>query len=151
MKIRAGKTALTFSYNAVKGKGIKMTGSELYNKTLALINEAPEDYNEIVVQCINTVLSETFRDHNFILKGQKNEPLTEIPIMENLDEEIPYIDELVNVAFPYGLASYIIYDDDDMNKVQFWYNRYILAVQSIVNKYAYESEIEDVYRHSDSE
>jgi len=122
-----------------------MTGNELLNKTLAIINEDRADYLNIALECINTLLSDTFNINNIILEAAGDAPLAAIPTISALTDTIPYDDSLVRSAFPFGLASYLIYDDGDMGKVQYFHNMYVNACQDLSK--ALSGEVEDVYRY----
>ena len=120
-----------------------MTVQELFDRTLSLINEEPTQYAGILIGCVNRLLADTFRLNNFVLKYRQTPELTVIPTVSSASDEIPYYGELVSAAFPYGLASLLIYDDEDLNKVMFWKAQFADALDGV--KRIFEERVVDVY------
>jgi len=119
-----------------------MTVQTLFDQTLALINEEPTQYKDILIGCVNRLLADTHDTNNLILEYHHADPLSAIPVVSALTDEIPCNADLV-AAFPYGLASLLIYDDEDLNKVIFWQNQYADALQRAGR--AFEEKVQDVY------
>ncbi|MBR5485992.1 MAG: hypothetical protein IKV41_05725 [Oscillospiraceae bacterium] len=122
-----------------------MTVGELLKRALSLIFENDDtDYKSYAAGFAQELMQETFAANNLLRKQAGKEELTELPIIEGLESEISWEQPLLLTVLPYGMASRIVYDDMDMNKVQYWHNRYIEALSEITGSYT--ERIEDVYR-----
>lgn len=91
-----------------------MKASEIYSIAKGLMFEKPSStiYDDFVVSNINRVLVETFKENNMERMFNGIAPLTEIPLIETVDDDIPYESEFVNNIIPLGLAANFFIDDD---------------------------------------
>ncbi|MBR5484879.1 MAG: hypothetical protein IKV41_00010 [Oscillospiraceae bacterium] len=122
-----------------------MTVNELLAKALKLLFETDDgEYKQVAAGFAQELMQETFAANNLLRKQAGKEELTELPIIENLESEIPWEQPLLLTALPYGMASRIVYDDMDMDKVVYWHNRYIEALSELT--WSYAERIEDIYR-----
>ena len=122
-----------------------MTVGELLKRALSLIFENDDtDYKSYAAGFAQELMQETFAANNLLRKQAGKEELTELPIIEGLESEIPWEQPLLLTALPYGMASRIVYDDMDMDKVVYWHNRYIEALSELT--WSYAERIEDIYR-----
>lgn len=90
-----------------------MTGEQLLKRAAALISETDtEDYKEIALIQINILLDETWKQNNRMRKAAGKEE-TGRADLESLGEEIPWEEELVRNALPWGLAAKLFFEEDD--------------------------------------
>lgn len=121
-----------------------MTGSLLYSNTMGMLFDEDMEYKAYCLPAINALIAECFAVNNTLLRAKGQPELIEIPLLEDLEEELVYQPEILFRAMPYGLAAKIVYDDGDMGKTIFWRNQYIEALGEIAQ--AIPCVIEDVYR-----
>ena len=123
-----------------------MTAEDVYTAALALIFEDEQtagDYKTFSPALINLLLPGLFSVNNAIREVRGKEPLTELPRVSAFTDEIPYEDDLVIGAMPYGLAEKLVYDDMDMDKVGYFNSQYVNAVNALTQ--VKPQDIEDVY------
>lgn len=124
-----------------------MTVKECYEQAVAIIPEVPEDNVDMqkfaVIWC-NMLLAETFPYENVYRRGKKI-PELETPLrVEKDSEEIPYNENMVRAAFPYGMARWILRENDDVSGSHEYYQLYTVALSESVP--LIQTEIEDLYR-----
>lgn len=91
-----------------------MTGEQLLKRAAALISETDtEDYKEIALIQINILLDETWKQNNRMRKAAGKDEMTARVDLESLGEEIPWEEELVRSALPWGLAAKLFFEEDD--------------------------------------
>ena len=82
------------------------TVRDVYIMAAALIGDRENDdrdERDLSVQHMKILLQEALNCENSMRERDGQELLTVAPVL-GLDDEIPYHDELVRAAFPYGLA-----------------------------------------------
>lgn len=90
-----------------------MTGEQLLRRAAALISETDtEDYKEIALIQINILLDETWKQNNRMRKAAGKEEIGREDL-ESLGAEIPWEEELVRNALPWGLAAKLFFEEDD--------------------------------------
>lgn len=62
------------------------------------------DSKKFSLPFLNILLQESFNAENSIRKALGEEILAQAPLLQSLDEEIPYHDSITKGALPYGLA-----------------------------------------------
>ena len=83
-----------------------ITVRDVYIMAAALIGDRENDdrdERDLSAQHMKILLQEALNCENSMRERDGQEPLTVAPVL-GLDDEIPYHDELVRAAFPYGLA-----------------------------------------------
>lgn len=93
-----------------------MTGNELLTRAMALYAEtdtSDEDARRLAVPYINMLQAECFLVNNRIRKYLGKDELTEIVEIASLDETIECEDSLLKLAYPYGLAAKLYFDEMD--------------------------------------
>ena len=108
-----------------------MTGNDLFGLTMAVLSEDEGDNAEFKCRCvrlINHLLEQTFAVNNGLRRHKGLERLAETPAIAALGDEVPYEDELVNGAFPYGLAEKYVFDENDFQKVGYFNGLYVRGV-----------------------
>lgn len=91
-----------------------MTLNDIYKKTKAIMSEKPTSttYDNVVIDQMNVILTELFDANNMCRVFYGKEPLTEVPLLTSLSDEVPYETEYCREVIPYGLASMLEIDDD---------------------------------------
>ena len=112
-----------------------MTGKEVLKLSLNLLFEETDEYNSAAVSFLNLLIPELFVTEQQIRKAKGLEELSAVPYIESLEDEIPYNEELVRAALPFGLAAHITFDDGDMAKVSYFRQLYVNAVNTFTAAY----------------
>ena len=123
-----------------------MTIMECYEQAVSLIPEKPEeniDMQRFAVVWCNILLAETLAYENIYRKANGMEELLRVPMLNEVDEEIPYNERLVRGAFPYGMARWIFRENDDAAASHEYYTLYTVALKEATP--LLEGEINDVY------
>ncbi len=108
-----------------------MTGEQLYKKALALLFEQDSDeYRRVLAALINLLLAECALANNTIRIFRGKEPLEQAQQISSAEEELTYEPEILEGVLPYGLASKLIYDDGDMNRMAYFQAMYVNGVNS---------------------
>lgn len=106
--------------------------SDFLNRSLSLTmtssNESDE-YKEFAVAIFNILLGESFAYNNQIRENKGKEKLDSVPVVESLDEESPYEEEL-NTAFIYGMAAKLLVADSNLKLGPVYQARYEDELQS---------------------
>ncbi len=94
-----------------------MTVQELYEAALALLSEQvarAKSYNYFKIPIVNQIIAECFDANNSIRVNDGLQPLhkSEMPLVSNEDDVIPYDVRLLRECMPYGVASLLVIDDD---------------------------------------
>ncbi|MEG2175009.1 MAG: hypothetical protein RR135_05955 [Oscillospiraceae bacterium] len=106
-----------------------MTGQELLREACALFFDSDTGYYEPYAAAqINTLLADTFEVNNNLRRAQGKPVLGEILALGTLAQEIGYEEALVRSAFGYGLASRLLFDDNDGGRQAVLEQRYREAV-----------------------
>ncbi len=123
-----------------------MTVRECYEQAAAILPEVPEDNVDMqkfaVVWC-NILLAETLPYENAFRRGKGLSEIEKVPKVEKESDEIPFNDTMVRAAFPYGMARWILRENDDISGSHEYYQLYAVALRESVP--VTETEIEDCY------
>lgn len=125
-----------------------MTGRQAANLTLATLSETAADNGEFLgfaVGMLNVLLQETLEINNTLCQVKGKTPLAEAPMLESLDQEIPYEAEILRSVIPYGLAEKYVYDEGDPTKINYYNSLYVNAVNACTRGLAQENGVEDLY------
>lgn len=120
-----------------------MTGQEVLKLALDLLYEETDEYDGYAVSLLNMMISELFETENNIRRAEGREELDAVPFLAALGDEIRYDERLTRGAMPFGLASCIVLDDNDMPRVSYFRQLYVNAVNSFA-KSAPETVV-DIY------
>lgn len=93
-----------------------MTVNDVFTQGLALIQAKPADDTEMTgyaVAWVNQMLAETFDIENSIRRFEGTSELTEPQEVTALTDTLTYNWRLVRAAFPKGIASRALYDEDN--------------------------------------
>ena len=126
-----------------------MTANELFTLALSFLSEKPPgSVQEYAIGWLNILLSECLKYENAIRRSRGEEELEKAPLLQNFEEEIPYCDEILMSALPYGLASFFYVDDENDFRAENNRARYISALDDLT--ILSPVPIEDVYGGEDS-
>ena len=108
-----------------------MTVKDIYTHAAALIGEREDDdpeQLELSVPYMNILLSEALACENSMRARDDQERLTAAPIVTSTEDAVPYHDELVRGAFPYGLAWQFLQSEDRLSLAAQYRNMFVDAV-----------------------
>lgn len=111
-----------------------MTVNEAYVIALSLDDTTTEQDDSLRVHMVNYTnlfLVETFRNENAIRRMNGRKLLTSVPFVTNLDETIPYDEEMVRSGLPFFIASQVKLTDADNAWASRYYDMYINAVNEV--------------------
>jgi len=123
-----------------------MTVIECFEQALGFVPELLEesvDTRKFAVTWCNILLAETMRNENIFRKANGIDEIKKVPQVYSENDEIPYNEEMVRAAFPYGMARWIFRENDDISGSHEYYQLYTAALSE--NTPVFESEVEDVY------
>ncbi len=96
-----------------------MTVHDIISTALAGEYEDIEEDTDAVrhlIRWMNTLLAECFSAEQNSRQADGKELLTEIPMVKELSEEIPYNEMMLRFVLPYGIAWKYAEQDQDMNR-----------------------------------
>ena len=108
-----------------------MTVQNIYEIALSFDATTTAQDNSLaphVLNWLNVALLDTLHVENTLRHFEERELLTAAPMLQSMDEEVPYHDLLVRNAFPYFIASQILKDDDNNTWASRYYDMYVNAV-----------------------
>lgn len=123
-----------------------MTVKECYEQAVSVISEKPEDnvdMQKFAVAWCNILLAETFPYENAFRRGKNVPELESVPKVTGAEDEIPYNDNMVRAAFPYGMARWVLRENDDISGSREYYQLYTIALMESVPSFF--TGIEDGY------
>ena len=92
-----------------------MTADDIYGAALALMAESRDKakgYQDKVVPLTNLLLATAYPAEQALRRARGHPPLAALPRIATEGEELPYREELLAGALPYGLAGMLVMDDD---------------------------------------
>lgn len=108
-----------------------MTPLEAYEIALSYDNTTRDQDDSLKVHAVNwtnTFLHSVFLNENAIRKFHNETEFTFIPVLEDMEDVIPYHDELIREALPMYIASQIAFSDGNNVIMSRYYDAYINAV-----------------------
>ena len=123
-----------------------MTVKECYEQAVALVPETLEENPEMrkfAVPWCNILLAETLPYENAYRRIKKLPEIEAAPKVFKEDEEIPFNENMVRAAFPYGMARWIFRENEDISGSHEYYQLYSIALMEAVPLEF--TEIEDFY------
>ena len=129
-----------------------MTVEQLYLSALACVpsNISEDDsLRQYMPLWVNLLLRETLKYQNCYLAVNGDDELKQAPSVTDMQDEIPYAQELVENAFVWGIASFMAKDDDDFTHEQDYRGRYISACVEYTP--LVQGGIEDFYGEDEDE
>lgn len=123
-----------------------MTVFECYEMAVSFIPEVPEDNVDMqkhMVTWCNVLLADSLNHENVFRRVNGLEELTGPARVFEEDDEIPYNEKMVAMAFPYGMARFVFRENDDIAGSHEYYQLYINALEEATPLEFVE--IKDVY------
>lgn len=127
-----------------------MTGKEVYERACAYLFEKPgvdTAFYNASLHLINNLIAEAIPYQNNRNRAEGKEEVKSIRIKE-LNDDIALDAPIVEIALPFGLASYFFQDEHDTERSNEYRSRFVVALQEasvcetmdITDEYATESE-----------
>ncbi len=98
---------------------MEYTGNDLLKKSMSLMGEESKyksGYTPFVTDIVNQLLAECFDVNNTIRQSAGKTPLLEIPTIEKETDVIGYEYQTVVNIMVYGLAYWLLFQDDEYDK-----------------------------------
>lgn len=124
-----------------------MTVKECYEQAVSFLPEVPEDNTEMqrhMITWCNVLLADSLNYENIYRRVNKTPELPKPLKVAAQDDEIPYNETLVLMAFPYGMARFVFRENDDVSGSHEYYNLYAAALTEATPLEF--SEVTDVYK-----
>lgn len=125
-----------------------MTVLECYERAVGFLPEVKGDNAEMqkhMVTWANVLIADTINAENIYRRANGIEELSTPPKVAGRNDEIPYNEKLVAMAFPYGMARWVFRENDDVSGSREYYSLYAEAVAE-ATPVIYGDEVEDYYR-----
>lgn len=124
-----------------------MTVLECYERAVGFLPEVKEDNSEMqrhMVTWANILLADTVNAENIYRYANGMEELSSPLRVKAREDEIPYNEKLVEMAFPYGMARWVFRENDDISGSREYYSLYAAAVEEATPVII--GEVEDYYK-----
>ena len=111
-----------------------MTVNEAYVIALSLDDTTTEQDDSLKVHMVNYTnlfLVETFRNENAIRKMTGRPKLGAVPFVTDIEDYVPYDEEMVRSALPFFIASQVKLTDANNAWASRYYDMYINAVDAV--------------------
>ena len=128
-------------------KNESMTVDELLSQAMALMGEQEKDrrgYTPFTAGILNTLMADCFSVNNALRERAGKEPLAEIPKVTLLTDVVSFEYEAMVNLLPYGLAFYLLMQDDENDKANIFSASYEANKMKIAQ--AQYERTEDWYR-----
>ena len=103
------------------------TAQQIFNMTIGLMNEDINNspsFKTFFIPTLNTILGETLEQENILRYRDGVEELTAAPFIENMEDEIPYHEELLRNVVPWGVGMVLWLGDDELERATFFSTKY---------------------------
>ena len=103
------------------------TAQQVFNMTIGLMNEDINNspsFKTFFIPTLNTILGETLEQENILRYRDGVEELTAAPFIENMEDEIPYHEELLRNVVPWGVGMVLWVGDDELERATFFSTKY---------------------------
>ena len=103
------------------------TAQQVFNMTIGLMNEDINNspsFKTFFIPTQNTILGETLEQENILRYRDGVEELTAAPFIENMEDEIPYHEELLRNVIPWGVGMVLWLGDDELERATFFSTKY---------------------------
>lgn len=103
------------------------TAQQVFNMTIGLMNEDINNspsFKTFFIPTLNTILGETLEQENILRYRDGVEELTAAPFIENMEDEIPYHEELLRNVVPWGVGMVLWLGDDELERATFFSTKY---------------------------
>lgn len=123
------------------------TVNDLLKKAMAVMGETERyksGYAPFLVDLTNQLLMECFDANNAAREGKGIAPLEEIPQVMKAEGELEYEPEVVVNVMAYGLAFWLLFQDDENDKANICAEKY--EINKVKASKAAYVDIVDAYR-----
>ena len=110
-----------------------MLVKDIYENALALNIATMDDEEKMdffALKFFNLLLYETKANNNCIRRKKGLDLLTEVPVVKDMEDEMPYEKELY-APFSYGLAAKLLTAQEETTLGMFYQNQYINLLQMV--------------------
>ena len=117
----------------IKERG-KMKADKIFDTVIGLMFSDQKDksnYESMFCPILNLITAECFTVNNILRRRNELEPLTEIPFAEDLEDDIPYEDEMLRKIMPYGIAAQLYSEDDENGITNVYREKYMQMLLEI--------------------
>lgn len=106
-----------------------MTADDIFTDVMALMfgEEGDKDQYPPFLSMLNIVLAETYELNNAWRRMTGKDELTQIPLIEQLTDEVDYEPRLLRMVIPYGVAGMLYAEDDDTGMGDYYRSKYEAA------------------------
>lgn len=106
-----------------------MTADDIFTDVMALMfgEEGDKDQYPPFLSMLNIVLAETYDLNNAWRRMTGKDGLTQIPLIEQLTDEVDYEPRLLRMVIPYGVAGMLYAEDDDTGMGDYYRSKYEAA------------------------
>lgn len=131
-----------------KGKDMedKITVRDLLRQAMSVMGEEAgyeSGYATFTVNLVNQLMIDCFECNNTRRIFAGKEPLGGIPTVKNMEDIIPFEYEVISGVMSYGLAYWLLFQDDENDKANICNANY--ETNKIKYAKAVTEEVEDVY------
>ena len=112
-----------------------MTGAKIFEKAVSYLEQSYSDSTDSAdfsVHYLNLLAQEALPYENQVRAILGKPVLSAAPDISSLEDELEYCDDICRVAFPYGLASFLYSNDDEIAKSNSFRQRFVSALQDAV-------------------
>lgn len=125
-----------------------MTANQIFETAAAYLTQSmadSDDLAEFVPMWLSVLLAESLPTENQLRRWEGREELAAAPLVTagTMGEDIPYHEDILRIALPYGLAGDFWRDDDDDYRANDFRARYISALSDAIR--AEGESVRDVY------
>lgn len=127
-----------------------MRAKDIFDMACSFIDEQPDsspDLLQLTPSFLNSLLVEALGTENSRRRYEGLEELAEAPkikSVEDLEEDIPYREDICRVALVFGLVSYFyINDDENSSRADDYRARFVVALAEAIR--VREEKVVDVY------
>lgn len=124
-----------------------MVANKILKTATAFMFESPTndvDFHKFFPALLNLVVAEALPYENAYRAANGMDELLSAPVVDSVDSEVDYCDEICRIALPYGVASYFWQDENNEYRAQDFRNRFIDALKEAAR--AVETDAVDAYK-----
>lgn len=123
-----------------------MEAQEIFNRACRYIGQTPEesvDLEDMATAWLDSLVTEAFPYENARRLFEGEDALEVAPVVEDLDTDIPYREDLCRGALVFGLVSYFFMEEEDNYRADDFRGRFIVALRE--SERVAEEKVQDVY------
>lgn len=106
---------------------MEYTAQKVFDITLGLMNESTVNspsFKTYFLPTLNTILGEVLEQENILRYRDNMEELTAAPYIVNMEDVIPYHEELLRNVVPWGVGMVLWLGDDELERATFFSTKY---------------------------